>query len=431
MSGAWLALLAFSGVFRGQSWWLADTTLRQWGELTVSQEIPGGEASGVFRVYESPAAVYGVSFTGLHRLSVHLEGGFGILTLGDIEQPWGLGLLFFPVYEPETQREQFLRGVDWRTPDHRLRLLVGQPRKWTYFSPEFDPEDRLGLVMLGGEAFGVAVEVLRNTRRRTERRTAAATFSTTWHALTLEGEGLWGWGYDPLLLQDTTGFGLYGRATWGFGGQALRLEGKWYEGLDLTLAYPPPANRLGVLPSNGRSEAGVWLAWEGGWQGWVYTLSSALGWDPWKPDSLNYREAALDLMGSRGSYGWRIQALAYRWSDALRVIGKTFREEVRLQLELQHGDWILSGGPRSVNDGHPWRETLLALSVSPRPWKLETALLLGDSLSGWVALSYQPPQPWTVALRVGRVRGDLVCAGGVCRFEPPFRGVDFSLDVQF
>ncbi len=426
----WL-LVAFSGVFHGQTWWLSDTTLRQWGELTLSQEIPSARVSAVFRVYESPAAVYGTSFVGVHRLNLQLEGPFGSLTLGDLEHPWGLGLLYFPVYEPETQREQFLRGVAWQPPSPLIQFRFGQPRKWTYFSPEFDPEDRLGMITLGTDEAGVALSVLRNERNHTERRSVAATLNLTLQNLTLEAEGLRTWGYDPLLLQDTSGFGLYGRATLGMGGQAIRLEGKWYEGMDLTLAYPPPANRLGVLPSNARSEAGVWLSWDGARGQVVYTLGVALGWDPWKPDSLNYREGSVDLQGSIGGVGWRLEGLYYHWGDALRVIGKDVREEWRGLVEIQYGDWILGGGPRRVREGHNWEETLLSVSVAPRPWKLETALLAGDSLSGWVSLSYQPPQPWTVSLRVGRIRGDLVCAGGVCRYEPPFRGLDLTLDLQF
>ena len=242
--------------------------------------------------------------------------------------------------------------------------------------------------------------------------------------------------------QAEDGEALYGSVTLGIPGYVLLLEGKDYDRFDFDYSTPPPANREGTPINNGRDERGI---------GAVLTASPRA--DFTIDGNGSFAEAsAADDDAERGAFGLTVRKdwwgrgsvqLGWDWVAEKRLEGHDERDYYGLtyaagyylteQMSITTKGHVYARSDSLQGARDEYTELSADLTLSHASGKSLTLSVIsasepvrefdGDDLWFLAQLSMTFGYSHEVVLKLGEERGGITCAGGVCHYEPPFKGV--------
>lgn len=375
------------------------------------------------------------------------------ITAGSFYKNIGYGLMLRAVRDDEVLLDRFLDGVDLllRRGPLQLSLFSGRPRSILYYETQNDTSEVLrgaAVTFTPSSGTEAGLHYLRRNLpaplpqedfKVDEFYGAHLSFSLSSWAF--YGEGVLRKGWNPLLFADTTGYGLYGYLSFSGERFGVLVEGKHYRRIRQPYATPPPANHYGRLTTEGRDESG------GAVELSLYpsrTLQALLHFsESISSDRLHeITEAYGELRLGRPDR--LLLTLALDGVRFLRV-----EPGIEERIEITPDFYLLKPlpGGRSLDlhyqhrirrdDGSIYPQRTLTLGVSPSP-SLTLSLTYqdsgeGDSLQTWVRgeALYRLGPAVDLGLYVGAQRADLVCSGGVCRYEPAFKGFKTQVLVRF
>jgi hypothetical protein len=406
---------------------------------------------------------------GFYRRFIEYDGETFGVRAGNYYTVFGRGLTFSAYEDDVVFLDRDMDGVKIRGSTRWADLVAisGRPRVTEFsqlaYSVTNDTTDVIRGADLSVHPFPFvdagASYVIMNKRdlfdplvaRRTEVYSANAGLSVSY--LDLYGEVARRWGYDPLMLDQSSGYGLYGSMSVAVPGYGVAFQFADYDSIalgGLTYRYnnPPVVNRYGQSLNGGLDETGYQVE---GYASPIEQLNLNAGYSDSKTadDTLSFKE----------TYG----GLAYERLGLLEVRGEYDRTE-------QHG--IISGAANWEEDIPSLKGTFylapyhsVGVEYSHRMVTLDTGAEEEDFIDKKLSLSYtfspygtltltgeirdketehEPGKEWRSAqvdwditqnhrltLTIGSEKGDFVCSGGVCRYEPPFDGVRAILSSTF
>ncbi len=386
------------------------------------------------------------------------------LRLGTVEPALGRGLLLYAGEEETALLDRFLYGAQVETEVQRWSLMAfaGVPRSYVFYAPQHGLQDRLagGQVQYawGPVALGAAYlleATVPNAREATleplppESRKShfGALFGHyqrgAWEAYL---EGAVRTGFYPALFTDTLGYGGYLYLGYTRGRWTLGVEAEVLQRMQHPYMLPPAVDRYGVYLTNGDDEKGVGLTLSGrlGRRTEVTLHASRLqggylGRDAWIQEEYGALQSTL------GSQSVHVSADAIRFENAWAA-GLYHRRELTLEagwmapvfrnfgldLKVQHRRRTDREGAEPLR----YADTDFTFGVSRYPvadlavvWQQRT----GDTTARWLRLDafLHLGNRWDLALTWGQQRQDLVCSGGVCRYEPEFDGFRAKVILRF
>jgi len=253
---------------------------------------------------------------------------------------------------------------------------------------------------------------------------------------------------DPTLgwvgIEDEAGKGFYSSLSWAVSGIGMTLDYKDYKGMNSPVNAPPPCNREGRLLNQGYDE-----------QGYQFDIMAS----PIERIEVhfNYSKADADLNGA----GWEDTFAESRWQLSRRW---SMQAEARARTEDSLESEVIVRKYKGAGAGVKWvygERRSLELKLDGDRFRnrylsgpLEFSELRAQASwrpAGWISLyggieysdkrqpEYDNQERWgragavieigkdqKVEISAGQDKGGLVCSGGFCRYEPPFRGIKTS-----
>ncbi len=386
------------------------------------------------------------------------------LRLGSFQTALGRGLLLYAGEEESALLDRFLYGayLEAAPGAWEVHAFAGIPRSYVFYAPEHGLQDRLagGQVARRWSHFTVGTAYLLESTVPNARDAVMDLLpegSRLSHFVSLFGhyqpgnlelyaEGALRTGFYPTLFADTLGYGgyLYGgytRGTW-----TLSLELEALQRFQHPYLLPPAVDRYGVYLTNGDHEvgAGVTLSGRlGQHTEATFHLSRLQGeylqQDAWIQEAYAALQTAWGAQNLHGSVDW-IQ-FENAWAAGLYHRKELTLEAGWMAPVLRHYGLDLKYQHRYREDREgttPLRYTDadLTLGVSRYPWA-DLALVVqrrfGDTTATWARMDafVHLGNRWDLALTWGKQRQDLVCSGGVCRYEPEFDGFRAKVILRF
>jgi len=271
-------------------------------------------------------------------------------------------------------------------------------------------------------------------------------------------------GWDPMLLDETTGYGIYGSASISFPGYGIAFQFADYDSLgfgDFNSRYnsPPVMNRYGQSINRGVDETGYQVeAYLSPIEPLVVdlTYSDLKTTEPYYTlnDTLyqHFKEGFAEAVYQRSGL-FDLKAGVDRTEQHGIVPGFVDFDELVPRFEFTY--YLTS--THSFGLGFEHRASTCSTSVDPRVIEfrdnkvyvsytfspLVTVTLTGERRDKEVE-EEQPGKEWRAAqidwdisqdhrltVILGSEKGGLVCSGGVCRYEPSFDGVKAVLTSRF
>ena len=291
--------------------------------------------------------------------------------------------------------------------------------------------------------------------RRTEVYAANASFSVT--NFDIYGEIAKKWGWDPLLLGQGTGYGLYGAASVSLPGYGLTFQFADYDSIgigDFAYRYnnPPILNRYGQPINRGLDEAGYQVE---AYASPIEPVNISLSYSDLETadDTLSFKEAYAEVKYERLGLGelraefdrteqHGIISDAADWEEQVPALEGTFyiTPVHSIGAGYEHRMVTYISGADSLDVEEEFTDQKLWLSYTFGPYG--TVTLTGELRDR--ELEHRPGKEWRSAqvdwdmtqnhrltLMVGSEKGGFVCSGGVCRYEQPFDGVKVLLTSRF
>ncbi len=390
----------------------------------------------------------------LYRYHLSYSSSSVEFTVGTFETTLGRGFLLYSGEDEVALLDRFLVGTSLELWAPRVRTLafVGRPESYLFYE-RTNPEDDW---LFGGEVewtpspapTRVGLEAMGwATRHPLTQDYVHTTFFGGFLELQrgkmyLYTEGAFRKGYDPQLFSDTLGWAGYLHLGYQLARTSLHVEWTHLTLFGHPYMLPPALDHYGVYLTGGRKESGVAIEWNGRTtQGWVWTLHASRLWGTFFQDpseivevfgKLQKRVGPVEVSASLDGVRF-VNAVAAgifdrtEWTPVLHAVGT---------LSRQWG-WDVKYQPRKRrSQDKTYTDHDLTLGLSRFPW-MDLAWTLqkrvGDSTGTWTRLDLflHLGNRTEIEVTLGSQRKDLVCSGGVCRFEPEFRGVRGKLLVRF
>ncbi|MFQ5906433.1 MAG: DUF6029 family protein [bacterium] len=284
-----------------------------------------------------------------------------------------------------------------------------------------------------------------------------------WH-IDLYGEAAKKWGWDPMLLSDGAGYGIYGSASLSFPGYGITAQFADYDSIglgDFSSRYnsPPVLNRYGQSINRGVDETGYQVeAYLSPIEPLVVDLSysSLKTTEPYYTlnDTLYqyFKEGFAEAVYQRPGL-FDLKAGVDRTEQHGIVPGFVDFDELVPRFELTY--YVLSA--HSLGLGFEYRAVSCSTSLNPRVTEFrDSKVYVSYTFSPLVTVTLtgewrdeeveeeQPGKEWRAAqidwdisqdhrltVILGSEKGGLVCSGGVCRYEPSFDGIKAVLTSRF
>lgn len=391
------------------------------------------------------------------------------LRVGHFYGMFGRGLLFAAYEDRRIRTDTVLDGLLVSARRGRLRgtAFTGTPSELSVDLRGLDTEADLGRGWsLGGSGLTWRADDRVGSDGDVHREWVAASRLTTtlpWGGLYLEYGGKKGWDFET-TPDDAyqNGHAFYGALDLAAGPFGLSLETKDYKRFTVLrrvdgrtpLNNPPSLTRehlftlLNRAPHalNADDERGqqAELSWVGG-AGWSAFLNASR---TRRHDGfLLFEEVYAQLERERwGDFGLR-GGFGYRESEGLRqtAVGEAtwfLDERHSLGLQAEHQHVRLGGGPGFDLGAYDEEFLKLELGVAPT-WTIAAILevnnkyveqrAFGEKRGPFPALqlTYTTELGAHVTLWAGKRQAGYLCAGGVCKYEPAFDGVELSAVVRY
>ncbi len=400
----------------------------------------------------------------LLKYTLEWAPGAWTLRLGTVEPALGRGLLLYAGEEETALLDRFVYGaqVEFAPGAWNFLAFAGVPRSYVFYAPQHGLQDRLagGQVQYSRGAVTVGTAYLLettvpNAREATldlipqdSRRSHFGALFGHYQKGPLEVylEGALRTGFYPALFADTLGYVGYLYAGYTRGRWTLGLELETLQRLQHPYMLPPAVDHYGVYLTNGDQEAGAGLTLSGrlgrrteltlhvsriqgqylNQDAWIQEAYAALQ-TTWRTHSVHLSADAIRFENAwaAGLYHRTEQTVEAGWMAP--IFGAW-----GLDLKVQHRRRRDQEGTEPLR----YADTDLTFGVSRYP-VADLALVLqqrtGDTTAQWIRLDafLHLGNRWDLALTWGKQRQDLVCSGGVCRYEPEFDGLRAKVILRF
>lgn len=265
-------------------------------------------------------------------------------------------------------------------------------------------------------------------------------------------------------IGDVNGHGFYGSLSAAYTGLGVMMDFKRYRDLDAAINAPPPCNREGRLLNNGQDEYGF----QADLTATPWALMEFHGNASWAKTG-DHRDdvASIDGLSYSGAQRWQDVFVEGRW-EAFENI--TFSAEGRSRREDNLQPDIISKKYKGATAGMVWKyggSRTLSVKAGGNRYRnayITERLYYDEMLAelGWVPFEwlnvfatadladkpiaeYDNKKSWGevgcamdldqgrqhLKVSAGQTKGGLVCSGGFCRWEPPFRGFKAVWDWTF
>ncbi len=400
----------------------------------------------------------------LLKYALEWAPGSWSLRLGSFQTSLGRGLLLYAGEEESALLDRFLYGgqVEGDLGDWELQAFAGIPRSYVFYAPQHGLQDRLAggqlSHRLGALTLGTAY-LMESTVPHAREATLEwwPEGSRVSHFVSLFGHfqpGMWEvylegalrTGFYPALFTDTLGYGGYLYTGYTRGTWTLSLELEALQRFQHPYLLPPAVDHYGVYLTNGDHEQGLGITLSGRpapRTEMTLHLSRLQGQylhqDAWIQEAYAALQSTLGSHNLHGSADW------IRFENAWAA-GLYHRRELTLEMGwmapvLHRYGLDLKYQHRRREDRENagllrYTDTDLTLGLSRYPW-VDLAVVwqrrFGDTTATWTRLDafVHLGNRWDLALTWGRQRQDLVCSGGVCRYEPEFDGLRAKLLLRF
>lgn len=275
--------------------------------------------------------------------------------------------------------------------------------------------------------------------------------------LDLYGEVAKKWGYDPLILTQGTGYGIYGSASLSFPGYGIAFQFADYDSVglgDFLYRYnnPPVLNKYGQSINGGLDEVGYQVE---SYLSPIEPLQLSISYSDLETadDTLFFKEvfaeASYEHMSSfslRGEYDriekHGIQDRAAQWEEDIPALEATYYITPVHSLKVGYDHRMVSycSGADSTDPTEEFTDKGIDLGYTFAPYvtitlagELRDKEVMYEAGKEWrsVQIDWDVTQEHRLTLFVGTERGGFPCSGGVCRYEPPFDGVKAILTSRF
>lgn len=373
------------------------------------------------------------------------------LSIGTITPEIGRGFLAYFGEDDVSLLDRFVKGAmaTFYLKKTQIDLWGGFPESYIFYQLVNDSTDRV----FGGSirssiskvSFGLEGGVIQ-IKDLISKEYKHSSMAGIWLETTLSGtylylETAYRKGFDRKVFKDTSGYALYFNAVKNIGRFSFSLETKSMSAFGHEYMLPPAIDHYGIYLNNGRKEHALGTDISYTTRDWLFNGHVSKNWDifrepsafiseyfvkirrrlPYADITLQYDDISIKNAPAAGIFDRREQT---------PVFGIVSRLSRKIGMEFKLINRIRSNNDYSYTD----RDITAGLSIFPY---LDFAFTFqkrgGDSTGTWQRLDvFLHPSPWSeIELTIGSQRKDLVCSGGVCRYEPEFKGTRIKVLLRF
>ena len=381
-----------------------------------------------------------------------LEGTYSVASIrvGTFTDNIGRGFLLYAGEEESAFLDRFVNGfiTNIQIAPFRLKAFWGKPRSYVFYDLRNDTAE----VIWGGSAeferlisAGLTVELGSGYMRLNYPKTLmdkkhhtdfVSVFGGAYKGnLAFYTECAFRSGWNRTYYRDTTGYAIYlGIAYADPSGFNATVDFERMNRFGHDYMLPPTCNHMGIYLNDGRDEMAYSLSLShlienirlnsqfsvtrgefAGLKGWIY-------------------DHFLEISSDKLTIDLEYADIREAWSAGIH---DRIEKSVKSKWFVPH-DIEISTLVRHRLDGHEasYLDTDLSLSWSPVEMLTVVATFQnrsGDSTGTWTKLDVftQVFDMVQLNLTVGKQRRELVCSGGVCRYEPEFDGVRLKAIISF
>ncbi|GEM_PF-3023862 len=412
-----IILIQMTSVNFENTLWLSDK-YRNLNNTTVQTEFANGDLLLHFRDYRfnDTTSLYGDIYRfNLFRGLLRLSSGNWTLSVGDNDVVFGRGLSLFLSTDQKALLESYLRGVRFQMGS--FSVYGGFRRKFIYYRGDDYPQYIAGLDVereIGGFNGTFYMDTLQH-----RGLIGSIYMQNSIDGLSLYFEGAYRYGYDMETFSSNFGYGLFFSMAYYLNNLSLNIEMKDYYRLYQGFNLPAPANEYELLSSNGRYERGISFSIEGR----NFRASTAQDVDRSFDKLLEY----YSFTGySMGIVSWKVSAYRLWWRGNM--------DDYTGFLEIKYSpSWgiILYGEYRNRKGEH---QPMASFDFINDGFNLSIGGRYYSSHEKWdyfITGRYDNLNNLYLEVSYGAFSGDIVCSSGICRYEPPFRGLKVSMGYMW
>ena len=245
-------------------------------------------------------------------------------------------------------------------------------------------------------------------------------------------------GWDVHFYTDTSGYAIFSGVSYSVEGFSLRIETKDYKRFGYTYSLPPPLNHYGIYLNNARDEKGYEIECAFSLKENIYlTLDYSKTTSEMSDGLLEEFFGSLKYIGKVVQFSISGDNIFLKNAMGIGLPKRReFTPNINLTFVLPYGLGIETRFSRRKRD-----ELLLSyvdkdflFSISKFPY-IDISFAFEKRIGGlkeeWKRVEFylHPAYNFDVEFVIGKRRSDLVCSGGICRYEPEFDG--FLLKLIF
>ncbi len=373
------------------------------------------------------------------------------LSLGTVTPEVGRGFLAYFGEDDISLLDRFIRGgiatLYWK--NFQVDLWGGFPESYIFYQLVNDSTDRIfggsiqttfSSTSLGFE--GGALQTKNPISGTYEQSSMGGIWLETIAAGTyLYLETVYRTGFDRKIFKDTSGYAIYLNAVKNIGRLSLSIETKDMSAFGHDYMLPPAIDQYGIYLNGGRNVKafGTDISYTTG--KWLFNGHISKNLDLFSSPKAFINEYFIKLRRKLNYTDITFQyddisiknapaAGIFDRRELTPVISIVSRLGSKLGMEFKLINRIRNNNDYRYTD----RDITFGLSVFPFvDFAYTFQKRSGDSTGTWQRIdAFIHPAPWSeIELTIGSQRKDLVCSGGVCRYEPEFKGTRVKLLLRF
>lgn len=381
----------------GNNFWFSDS-IRNFFSLNTSFNFKDIQSYVELRDYKSPSGIYGQNYN-FNIFRAYLKYRF--LTIGDNAISFGRGLSLFLSYDEKAILESYLRGI---TLDFdKVSIYGGIKRKWLYYTSDKDTTYILGSYFQY-RFFGLNSLYYKNQDYGL-LASSYLDFSNFYIEIAYRN------GYDVFTFSNNEGYGVFSSISF-FG---IKLEYCYYDRIYEGFNLPATINSYGLLSSFARSETGLSLSYA--YKNFLAEISRTYNTNLSR-NLLNYYNISFYNEFSK-IRAYRIFSINQNLDDYVLSLDLKIKGLVSL-IEYRNRKGEVQP---FISMGYIYK--LINVSTNYRRF------LNSDKFDYFFELKYDNARNIVISIGYGEFSGDIVCSSGICRYEPPFKGLKSSINFNY
>jgi hypothetical protein len=401
------------------------------------------EAGVIFSVYEPGKGTLFQRRMEVTQKFIGFEKGISV-RVGSYYTNMGRGILLNASQDETVLLDRFIDGIllEYERDIGGFKVLAGVPKNYLYYRLT-DSTD----VVAGGDFhlspgsvinLGVGFLYLRRKDfldRKRETYMTGFNMDLNLGNFDIYGEICGRKGWDPHFYRDTTGYAIFSGVNFSGEGYSLRVEVKDYKRFGHPYSLPPPLNHYGVYLNNARDERGYEIEGEISPLEDIYITLEHSKTSSLENGLLEEYFGSLKYIGDFVHFTLSADHVYFKNATGIGVPKRReFTPLGELTITFPYGFGI------EVRYSKRKREELLLkytdsdvlIGFSQFPYA-DIAYAYerrsGDIEETWKRLEiyFHLTDNFDIEIVIGSRRSDLVCSGGICRYEPEFDGLLLKL----